>query len=158
MRNIAKKQAVNRMKWKVWNYTSIRTVTPILLVILKINWFCCALSGHYQANEISVAGTASDVHTLTRPEDAETWDPDLAGRYITNEYKQGDKTYAQVLVRNFDGRDFRYENDTGFSMDNGTDTYVYYEGCIDLSAFDLKAGQQLSWMLCARRLSWSVGN
>ena len=116
-----------------------------------------SLSGHYQANEISVAGTASDVHTLTRPEDAETWDPDLAGHYITNEYKQGDKTYAQVLVRNFDGKDFLYEGDTGFAMENGTDTYVYYEGCIDLSAFDLQAGQQLSWMLRALDYSTEEG-
>ena len=116
-----------------------------------------SLSGHYQANEISVASTASDVHTLTRPEDAETWDPDLAGHYITNEYKQGDKTYAQVLVRNFDGGDFFYENDTGFAAVNGTDTYVYYEGCIDLSAFDLQAGQQLSWMLRALDYSTEEG-
>ena len=116
-----------------------------------------SLSGHYQTNEISVAGTASDVHTMTRPEDAEKWDPDLAGHYITNEYKQGDKTYAQVLVRNFDGKDFLYEGDTGFAMENGTDTYVYYEGCIDLSAFDLKAGQQLSWMLRALDYSTAEG-
>ena len=113
-----------------------------------------SLSGHYQATEISVAGDTSNVQTMSRNPDAQEWDPDYAGHYITNEYKQGDKTYAEVLVRNFDGTDFLYENGNGFSMDNGTDTYVYYEGYIDLSAFDLKAGQQLSWML--RSLDYST--